>query len=62
MHTKIGLLKDLTEGSKEFNPGNLESHRLLEEMFWDGLVTFEENIVSITPMGAEWLMGHKNEL
>ena len=62
MHTMISLLKDLSEGTKEFNPNNVEVRRVLEGMFWDGKVTFEGNMVSITPMGVEYLREHKNEL
>lgn len=51
---KIDLLKELSKGAKPYSP----DHRfapMLEEMFWEGLVEFKGNVVSITPLGLERL-------
>lgn len=48
------ILKELVKGAKPYST-NHQFAPILEEMFWDGLVSFKGNLVEITDLGKQRL-------
>jgi hypothetical protein len=49
---KIEILKELLKGSKPYST-NHQFAPILEEMFWNGEVSFRGNLVEITDLGRK---------
>jgi hypothetical protein len=51
---KKEILKELTKGAKPYST-NHQFAPILEELFWDGCVSFRGNLVEITELGKQKL-------
>ena len=54
---KFEILKELAKGPKPYSTGH-QFAPILEELFWDGIVSFKGNLVEITDKGREELRNY----